>query len=241
MNLNQVLDQFLGGQSTETGTSGGPAVTPKNIHGGLLGGLAAGGLVGLVAGNKKLRKSAGKVATGAVAVGGAAALGAVAYSAYQRWQGHAAKTTEPQRNGNRPAQALPPESFDPSAKKANNGKPFQIALIEAMISAASADGHVDHAEQATIFEAVGKLPLEAADKAAILEALQDPPDVMTIASYAAGIEQASELYIVSRSAIDPDHPLEREHLRRLSEALALPDRLVAEIELEMARASVMAA
>ena len=85
------------------------------------------------------------------------------------------------------------------------------------------------------------LPLDAADKAAIFEALQNPPDISTIASHANGIEQASELYIVSRSAIDPDHPLERAYLQRLSRALALPDRLVAEIELEIAGATMMAA
>jgi uncharacterized membrane protein YebE (DUF533 family) len=241
MNLNQVLDQFLGGQSAENGTPSGPAIAPKGVPGGLIGGLAAGGLVGLVAGNKKLRKSAGKVATGAAAVGGAAALGAIAYSAYQRWQGKTGTKNDPEGSGNRHAGWLPPESFDPSSKEARNGKPFQIALIEAMISAAHADGHVDQSEQKKIFEAVGKLPLDAADKATIFEALQSPPDALTIASHADGIEQASELYIVSRSAIDPDHPLERAYLERLSKALALPDRLVAEIELEMAGAGVMAA
>ncbi|WP_425417562.1 tellurite resistance TerB family protein [Oricola indica] len=241
MNLNQVLDQFLGGHSAGNDAPAGPAAASKGIPGGLVGGLAAGGLVGLVAGNKKLRKSAGKVATGAAAVGGAAALGAIAYSAYQKWQGQSAATNDAHGSGNRHASALPPESFDPSGKEARNGKPFQFVLIEAMISAAHADGHVDQSEQKKIFDAVGKLPLDAADKAAIFEALQNPPDALTIASHANGIEQASEIYIVSRSAIDPDHPLERAHLERLSRALALPDRLVAEIEIEIAGATMMAA
>ncbi|WP_029040818.1 tellurite resistance TerB family protein [Cucumibacter marinus] len=241
MNLNQVLDQFLGGQSAGNGAPDRPAGTVGGIPGGLIGGLAAGGLVGLIAGNKKLRKSAGKVATGAVAVGGAAALGAIAYGAYRRWQGQKGTTLDPQGSGSGHAGLIPPESFDPSSKQARNGKPFQIALIEAMISAAHADGHVDQNEQAKIFGAVGELPLDAADKAAIFEALQNPPDALTIASYANGIEQASELYIVSRTAIDPNHPLEKAHLDKLSRALALPNQLVAEIELEMADAGVVAA
>ena len=241
MNLNQVLDQFLGGQSVQGSEPGFPASSSEPVPGGLIGGLAAGGLLGLVAGNKKLRKSAAKVASGAIAVGGAAALGAVAYNAYRKWQSNTVAATKPQTGGINAMRPLAPEEFDPSHHTAADGRPFQIALIQAMIAAAYADGHVDQAEQQVIFEAVGKLPLGAGDKAAIFDALQNPPELNTIARYADGPEQASELYLVSRLAIDPDHPRERAYLERLSRALALPDGLVEELEREIATAPPVAA
>jgi uncharacterized membrane protein YebE (DUF533 family) len=241
MSLNQVLDQFLGGNQRQHNTSGAPADFPGGIPGGLLGGLAAGGLLGLVAGNKKLRKSAGKLAGGAVALGGAAALGTVAYTAYRKWQGDKAGANRLKRSDDLPARVLPPESFDPSSKPSADGKPFQIALIEAMIAAAYADGHIDQAEHKAIFDAVDKLPIEGGEKAAIFDALRNPADAETIAGYSNGVEQACELYLVSRLAIDPDHPQERHYLEQLSKSLAIPEGLVDELEREIAAAKPIAA
>lgn len=241
MSLNQVLDQFLGGQNGQHNTSGAPANLSSAIPGGLLGGLAAGGLLGLVAGNKKLRKSAGNLAGGAATLGGAAALGAVAYTAYRKWQGDKANSDRTKSSDGLPARALPPEGFDPSSKPAANGKSFQIALIEAMIAAAYADGHIDQAEHKAIFDAVDKLPIESGEKAAVFDALRSPADAETIAGYSNAVEQACELYVVSRLAIDPDHPKERDYLEQLSKALDLPDGLVDELEREMAAAEPIAA
>ena len=187
MSLNQVLDQFIGGDGghgghdSQSGNSGLPAGIGNAVPGGLLGGLAAGGLLGMIAGNKKLRKSAGKIAGGAAAIGGAAALGAVAYTAYRKWQGGGTGTAKVEQSNGALVRPLPPESFDPSNTLTPSGKPFQIALVEAMIAAAYADGHIDQAENKAIFEAVAKLPLETGEKAVIFDALQNPPDLETIA------------------------------------------------------------
>lgn len=241
MSLNQVLDQFLGGHQGQNSISGAPADVPGAIPGGVLGGLAAGGLLGLVAGNKKLRKSVSNLAGGAVVLGGAAALGAVAYTAYRKWQGDNAGGNRITSSDDLPARALPPERFDPSSKPAADGKPFQIALIEAMIAAAYADGHIDQAEHKAIFDTVDKLPVEGVEKAAIFDALRNPADAKKIAGYSNGIEQACELYLVSRIAIDLDHPREKDYLEQLSNELALPNSLVDELEREIAASRPIAA
>jgi len=245
MSLNQLLDQFLGGQATGSqqpahNNAGGLAGITDKIPGGLAGGLAAGGLLGLLAGNKKIRKKAGKLAGGAVGLGGAAVLGALAFKAYQNWQGGQAPgggqpTQAPQR-GSVPsvqAPATAPQRFDPQANVATDGQPFQIALVKAMIAAANADGHIDSTEQQAIFDAVNKLQLDASDKALVFDTLQNPPSVETIAGFADGLEQASELYMVSRLAIDPDHPAEKAYLQELSRHLSLPDDLVAHLEAQI--------
>lgn len=238
MSINQLFDQFLGGQTHgNQGKSGG---IPAGF-GGLAGGLAAGGVLGLLVGNKKMRKNVGKFAGGAVGIGGAAALGALAYGAYKKWQNNKApgqdtnaahgQTPGMNQRTSFPVSYDPAEiDFNPAVRPGADGQPFQLALIKAMIAAANADGHIDKAEHLAIHEAVAKLELGPKEKGLIFDILQDPPDIKTIAGFAIGLEQASEIYLVSRMAIDPDLPEERAYLNNLANELALPQDLVMHLE-----------
>ena len=73
IDTNRLLEQFMGGGREGSGAGN---------RGDLLKGAAAGGLLGLLVGNKKARKMAG----GLVGYGGAAAAGALAFKAWQNWQ-----------------------------------------------------------------------------------------------------------------------------------------------------------
>lgn len=257
MNPQSLLEQFLGtgaGQNNATGQGaglgqsvGGALANAKGKMansgmGGIAGGVAAGGLIGLLLGNKKARKSVGKVAGGVAAYGGAAALGALAFNAYKNWQsgqsaGHQASTQIPQSAPQGQValpQELPADSkFLPAAAPAQDGRPFELAMVLAMIGAANADGHIGPDEQRHIFDQVGKLPLEAEDKAFVFDALSSPPSLQDIAALAKGPEQAAELYLVSRLAIDPDHPMEQAYLEALASRLSLPGELVAHLEAQV--------
>ncbi len=237
MNPQSILEQFLG--SDAAARAGGAVQSAKGTLAnsglaGVAGGVAAGGLLGVLLGSKKARKSVGKLAGGAVGYGGAAALGALAYRAYQNWQS-GQSATEPQTA--RP-EALPADSrFLPQAAPAKDGKPFELALVMAMIAAANADGHIDSEEQRLIFDRVGELPLDAEDKGFVFDALSNPPSLQDIADLAEGPEQAAELYLVSRLAIDPDHLIERAYLEALASRLALPGELIAHLETQAAAAT----
>ncbi|MEP1206201.1 MAG: DUF533 domain-containing protein [Rhizobiaceae bacterium] len=281
MALNQLLDQFLGGgqqaanpaeQASPAGQNALSGILPGGVSNQMLGGLAAGGLLGVLVGNKKMRKTATKAATGAVGVGAAAALGLVAYKAYQNWQGKGGATNGspnpptspatpqppmPAAQGSTPAPgsytqsspapvpmrswegSVPPsgqvteQDFDMTRQSASDGTPFQAVLIKAMISAANADGHIDAKEQFAIFDLIEKMELEPDDKALVFKTLQNPPDISAIAGAAASLEQASEIYLVSRLAIDPDHPMELAYLQDLSTQLALPPELVTQLETQL--------
>ncbi|NNF81063.1 MAG: tellurite resistance TerB family protein [Rhizobiales bacterium] len=239
MNPQALLEQFLGPQAAQKAS--GAAQSAKNSMansglGGVAGGLAAGGLLGVLLGNKKARKKVGKLAGGVVGYGGAAALGALAYRAYQNWETNqpvpeaapAAATSVPQTGV--PAGYLPPppaeSKFNVEAAPAKDGKPFELALVLAMISAANADGHIDSDEQSQIFDRVGALPLDAEAKGFVFDALSKPPSLQDIADLAEGTEQAAELYLASRLAIDPDHPMEQAYLEALGSRLGLPGDLV---------------
>ena len=82
------------------------------------------------------------------------------------------------------------------AAPAKDGKPFELALVLAMISAANADGHIDSEEQSQIFDRVGELPLDAEDKGFVFDALSKPPSLQDIADLAEGTEQAAEGEVV---------------------------------------------
>lgn len=245
MSIDNMFNQFLGsapaspqgGNGRETG---GLAGLTSGIPGGLAGGLAAGALMGVLMGNKKLRKTAGKFAGGAAAIGGTAALGALAYNAYQSWQTGFGQNGRPAPQTHSQSAATP-SAFNPSEIHTEDGQDFQIVLVKAMIAAANADGHIDSDEQSAVFEAVNKLQLDNEAKALVFDTLKNPPTVEALAGQANGIEQASEIYLASRLAIDPDHPAEQAYLRQLAESLKLPADLVTQLELQIGEAPVRAA
>jgi len=197
------------------------------VSGGALGGFAAGGVLGVLLGNKKARKMVG----GALGYGGAAVLGALAYRAYQNWQvgqpaGQAPVAT---------ADDVPQQGSRFAPVTGADGKPFALALISSMIAAANADGHIDAAEQKQIFEAAKRGDLDADDKAFIFDAMQNPLSPAQIAALAGNQEQAAELYLAARVSIDPDHPDEKAFLQDLSHQLRLPEALVGHLDAQVAQ------
>lgn len=223
-NVGKLLEQFMGnanphGQNQKS-TSGqsGFGMPGGNFAGGAL----TGGLLGMMVGNKKARKMAG----GLVGYGGAAAAGALAFKAYQNWQEGKQVTTAPVATQADLAQVDP--RFIPT-QVADNGN-FALTLITAMIAAAKADGHIDAQEQTAIFEHVEKLSLDAESKGFVFDALRQPVDITAITSKVNGVEQASEVYLVSRLVADGDHPAERLYMEALAHRLNLPKELVAHLD-----------
>lgn len=233
--LGGLLGGMLGGQS-QPQQSGQPARTGGglgdllgNIPGGAMGGLAAGGLLGVLLGNKSMRKMAG----GLVTVGAAAALGALAHRAWRNWSaGQDAASAPVATPADAPAENSP---FLPA--QAADGAPFALALIKAMIAAANADGHIGAEEHKQIFDAANRAGFDADAKAFLFDALSNPPSIRQIASMASGMEQAAELYLAARLAIEPDHPSEKAFLESLASAMNLPPAFVEHLERQVTGAT----
>ena len=107
---------------------------------------------------------------------------------------------------------------------------LEHSLVMAIITAADADGDVGPEEHRMIFDQVSLIYLYADEKAFIFARLSAPPGLQDIASLASGPEQAAEIYLASRLAIDPDLPAELAYLEALASRLALPPDLVAHLE-----------
>ena len=153
-------------------------------------------------------------------------MGALAYRAYNNWQ-----TGRPGQLGVTAAATGP--SADMGAAAIDGGQPFELALIKAMVAAANADRHIDADEQRRIFDSVDKLNIDAQDKAFLFDTLRNPPTIDDIAVLPGSPEQAAELYLASRLAIDPDLPQEQQYLDALAQRLSLPPDLVAELDRQL--------
>jgi uncharacterized membrane protein YebE (DUF533 family) len=225
-----LLEQLLGGQAAgNLKNMGQQAQSHLNQAGGtqaFAGGALAGGVLGLLLGNKKVRKKVGKLTGGVLGYGGAAALGALAHRAYQDYRN--GNSIEPAGVSNEIA-AVAPANL-PHASPAADGTSFELILIRGMIAAAKADGHVDADEQRRLFGEVERLGLGAEEKAYVFDALSRSDDLHTLAAAPANQEQAAELYLASRLAIDPDQAVGRVYLDALAAKLKLPSELRAHLD-----------
>jgi len=248
----RLLDQLVGGLGTQQGQQPGQAGQQaggfgmgslgdlaKGALGGSLGGVGggalAGGLAAILLGTKTGRKIGGT----ALQYGGMALLGGLAYKAYQDWQ--AGRAPGASQLGAAQPTASPPGPWGAApALPAPAGTPFNPTgeeeqqalgrgLLRAMIAAAKADGHIDATEQAQVFAAMDKLPLDAEGKAFVMDELRAPLDIDAVARGARSPEQAAEIYTASLLAIDVDNAAERGYLAMLAQRLKLEDALVAHL------------
>ncbi|MEN3785140.1 tellurite resistance TerB family protein [Aeromonas veronii] len=207
--MKQMLEQLLGAGKGWLNEGG-------DTRKGQMQGALAGGALGLLLGNKKVRKYGGKAA----AVGGAAALGGLAYKLYQDWQAQQAAPAQPTH----PISGLEGNALDARA----------ALLVRAMVAAARADGHIDGAERQKIQEYLTEQG--QSDVARWIDAeLARPLDPHALAREVTDMELATEVYLASLLAIEVDHFMERGYLDELARALKLDDNLKGSIERQVAQ------
>lgn len=202
-------------------------------------GALAAGAVALLFGSKGTRKFAKK----AVKLGGTAAIGGLAYKAFTQWQ--ASQKHDAAQSGTHDTSALTvPGSLSGKTLDLDQfevGTPIadlsdiqasvrSESLIRAMISAARADGHIDDDEMALITQQINNLGLEKDVTRFLLEELNKPIDVKSIAALADSPETAAELYLASALVVDMDSPSERTYLDKLAIAMNLDGSMVAQLE-----------
>ncbi|MEE4238280.1 MAG: tellurite resistance TerB family protein [Anderseniella sp.] len=243
----KLIEQFLGGGASGSGGQAGQVrekgASPLDAIPGSLkgfgGGVATGGLAAVLLGTKGGRK----MAKSAVKLGGLAVLGGLAYKAYNDWQatkggnstvsqGEAADAAANLKNITPKAEGTP---FLPAPQAQRNA--LGIKLLQAMIAAAKADGHIDGEEQKRIFAKLDEAGLDAEEKGFLMDELRKPLDIDAIVSLAGNTEEAVEIYAASCLAIDPDDPAEQAYLSMLAARLKLAPELKAGIEREVTAVS----
>lgn len=215
-----LLDSLLGGANDLTRGQGmqGLAAQAKGAWDGqstMTKGAIAGGLLGvLLSGNARRL-----VGTG-IRVGGAALIGGLAYKAYSDWQ--AGRAGDGDGAGRAVALPKPEAAFEVDDD-------FAERLLQAMVAAAKADGHVTPAERSTIDGRLALLGLEAEAQALIAAELDSPLDVGRIAGLARNEAEAVEIYTASLLVVDAEGPAEKGYLAMLAAWLGLEPALVAQV------------
>ncbi len=178
------------------------AVSRDALRKGVGAGAAAGALALLLS-----SRSGRKLAL----LGGLAGLGTVAYKAYQKNGGEMPKS----------AQDII------GLLKGDKAEARAGVILQAMVAAAKADGHINEAELVLI---------KALDKGAAqsLEiALQAPVSAREIAALADSEQAAREIYAASCRIANGLNPAERDYLDRLAMALNLDPELAARLETDV--------
>ncbi|KAF0236916.1 MAG: hypothetical protein FD181_2332 [Prolixibacteraceae bacterium] len=233
MNISSILDQLLkSGQGTVQDRSGqsnnvnaplgglGNLLSGSGGLGGLLsgfgGGVATGGAIGLLLGNKKARKVGGKVAM----YGGLAALGVIAYKAYSNWQAQNAQTAH---NAPQTIDRLP----EPQVEQ------HSMAILKALVAASKADGHVDVKERQLLDMELSKLTNDLELRRWFEAELNKPLDPADVAKAAKTPEMAAEMYIASVMMVDEESFMERSYLTEFARQLNLDPALKIELETQV--------
>lgn len=178
-------------------------------------GAAVGGLLALLLGTKTGRSVTGK----AIKYGSLAAVAAVAYKAYQSWQSGQADGA----SGSAPP-PLPGKAITELSESDSNAR--GLILLQAMIAAANADGHIDATERSRIESNLHTVDLGPDARQLIECELRNPLSVEQLASKVDSSVAASEVYLLSSLVVDERDPVEQEYLNRLAAALKLPSDLV---------------
>jgi uncharacterized membrane protein YebE (DUF533 family) len=197
---------------------GVPAEGPEREA--MLSGLGKGALVAGVL-TALLGTDAGRRVTGTtVKLGSLGALGGLAYQAYQRWQ--------TAQSGELPALGQPVHELTGAEADRRSQ-----TLLQAIIAAAKADGHIDDQERAHIQAQINQMGL-ATDTAAFFQAEIDKPlSIPDLAQAVTSPEEAMEIYLASRLIIDVQNNQEKVYLSELASQLKLDPGLVQNLEEEV--------
>jgi uncharacterized membrane protein YebE (DUF533 family) len=224
----QLLEQMLGSPAAGNARNAGREMIDRldatKGSQAFAGGAVAGGLLSLLLGGGRKRGG------GLLGYGGAAALGAIALQAYQNYQRQQGGGAPWPDDPNALAAPQTPTTANDRPRAAANDSPFELALVRAMVGAAKADGHIDAKEQRRLFAEVERLGLDADAKAYIFDLLTHDVDLYDLARAATTPEQATEIYLAARLAIDADEPAERAYLDALATRLRLPAELRATLD-----------
>ncbi len=211
------LTRQLGGGSSGQPSAGGNGLDMKSLLGG--------GAMGLLVGSKRGRKLGGK----ALKYGAIAAVGVLAWKAWQNSQSSSQNTQGPQdqgsQTGSRGAEGERVEVLEGELQERRS-----LELLQAMIMAARADGHIDEQERELITQQIDALGADDEMHRWVERQLSAPLDAEALARQADSPQAAREMYLISVAVIDEQNPMERAWLDQLARALKLTPELAGELE-----------
>ncbi len=103
-------------------------------------------------------------------------------------------------------------------------------ILQAMIMAARADGHIDAKERVRLTQEIEALGSDDELHTWIERQFEAPLDAQALAQTADSPQAAREIYLVSAIIVDDQNPMERAWLDQLAGALGLPSEVKKALE-----------
>lgn len=178
--------------------------------------LLGGGAMGMLVGSKRGRSMGGK----ALKYGAIAGVGMLAWKA---WQNSQAAKNQPTASSDAEGERVDVLSGEIQERRS-------LELLQAMIMAARADGHIDEQEQALITEQIDALGADQEMHNWVERQLKAPLDAEALAREADSPQAAREMYLMSVAITDDQNPMERAWLDQLAQALKLTPDVTKELE-----------
>lgn len=212
------LGALLGGGGGSSGKTGlGGMLESSSGKGSLLNadfgkGALTGGALGLLLGKNKTTR---KLAT----YGGLATIGLMAYRAYGDYrQQQGAGNVQPQT-----VDRLPPAQVELHSK----------AILQALVAAAKADGHIDAREREAIEGEFTRIDPDSELQQWLHAELEKPLDPGEVARAATTPEIASEMYLASLMAADEQNFMERAYLDELARQMGIDEALKLKLQQQL--------
>lgn len=217
---------MLDGLSHQLG--GGASGQPSTGSGGLdMKSLLGGGAMGLLVGSKRGRKLGGK----ALKYGAIAAVGTLAWKAWQNSRNSQGSQSDGAQSANHGMEGEQVETLEGEYQERRS-----LGLLQAMIMAARADGHIDAQERELITQQIDALGADDELHRWVEQQLNAPLDAEALARQADSPQAAREMYLISVAVIDEQNPMERAWLDQLAKALQLTPELAGELEYQAQQA-----
>ncbi|MGQ7249279.1 tellurite resistance TerB family protein [Halomonas sp. V046] len=211
--LNSVTSQLSGSR----GSSSGGGMDMKSLLGG--------GALGMLMGSKRGRSMGGKAAK----YGAIAGIGMLAWKAWQKSQASSGGGGQaPVDETARAQEGQPLEELGGQAQEQRS-----LGVLQAVIMAARADGHIDAQERALIGDQIQQLGADDELHAWVERQLQAPLDAQALASQADSPQAAREMYLASAAVVDDQNGMERAWLDELGTALSLDENVRRELERQL--------
>ena len=229
--LLERVEVFRGASAFLNGAAPGGSGIGGAINSDFGRGTLTGGALGLLLGkNKKARKLA--------SYGGLAALGMMVYNTYgeyQRQQAGTAGAQPGQGAQSAPAALPPPQTVD--RLPAPQASVHSAAILQAIVGAAKADGHLDARERELIEAEYTRQGLPTDVQQWLHAELEKPLDPSEVARAASSPELAAEMYLASLLVADEQSFMERAYLDELAKQLKLDPALQSRLQRQLTAAT----
>lgn len=128
-----------------------------------------------------------------------------------------------------PTAAPPPAPSGAISETDQTAQQTALLLIDAMLAAANADGHIDDQEKSKIMQQLTRINSDQDGFDYVQARIDNPPSLAQICNSTSDVEIAKQLYMVSLLAITVDTAEEADYINNLASCLPIDTHTISQL------------